>query len=325
MIITQTPLRISFVGGGTDLPDFYTNYGGAVISTAINKYVFVIVKERFDDKIYLNWMKKEIVESVDQIEHELIREAMKKTQVLKGVEITTLSDIPAEGSGLGSSSSITVGLLQAMYLYKGMPVDPERLAKEASEIEIDILGKPIGKQDQYIASYGGLRHFTFHQNNNVSITQPKIEQALIDKLGANLLLFFTGKTRKSSEVLTEQKQKIVDTAAILRQMRDQSYEVLSALENGNIDFLGEALDRGWELKKQLAGRISSPEIDNMYKLAKKAGALGGKIAGAGGGGFMLLYVPLEAQNNVRKALSEYREMHFGFEKDGSKSIFNIRR
>src|SRR3989344_9515070 len=187
MIITQTPLRISFVGGGTDISDFYQKYGGAVISTAINKYVYVIVKERFDEMIYLNWMKKEIVSRVDDIEHELIREAMKKTGVLKGVEITTLSDIPAEGSGLGSSSSVTVGLLQALYQYRGEIVDAERLASEACQIEIEILKKPIGKQDQYIAAYGGLKHFSFHQNGQVTVSRPNISDEVINELNQKLL------------------------------------------------------------------------------------------------------------------------------------------
>ncbi len=325
MIITQTPLRISFAGGGTDLPDFYRQYGGAVISSAIDKYVFVIVQERFDDMIYLNWTKKEIVNDVNKIEHELIREAMKKTGVLRGVEIITLSDIPSEGSGLGSSSSITVGLLQALYLYQGIHVDAERLAKEACDIEINILGKPVGKQDQYIASYGGFKHFSFHQNEDVSVSYPKIPQDLLTELGLNLMLFFTGKTRKSSDVLVEQKRKITDTTSILQKMRDQSYEVLHAIEKGNINLLGEALDLGWELKKKLAGGITNPEIDAMYKKAKKAGALGGKIAGAGGGGFMLLYVPLDKQKNVHQTLADYKELTFSLERDGSKSIFNIRR
>lgn len=325
MIITQAPLRISFVGGGTDLPDFYRKHGGAVISTAIDKYVFVIVKERFDQMIYLNWMKKEIVNDIDQIEHELIREAMKKTGVKKGVEITTLSDIPAEGSGLGSSSSITVALLHALYLYKGVPVDAERLAREACEIEIKTLKKPIGKQDQYIAAYGGLRHFAFQKNNKVKVTDPEVGGDFMRELDSYLMLFFTGKTRKSSEILTEQKKKIVNTAQILKRMRDQSYEVASAFKKGNLKFLGKALDYGWQLKKKLAGGITNPEIDAMYKNAKKAGAIGGKVAGAGGGGFLLLFVPLEKQPKVRQALKKYRELQFHLEKDGSKSIFNIRR
>jgi D-glycero-alpha-D-manno-heptose-7-phosphate kinase len=325
MIITQAPLRISFVGGGSDLPDFYQKHGGAVISSAIDKYVFVIVKERFDDMIYLNWMKKEIVNNISKIEHELIREAMKKTGVKKGVEITTLSDIPAEGSGLGSSASITVALLQALYLHQSIPVDVERLAREACEIEIKILDKPSGKQDQYIAAYGGLKHFEFKPDESVLTTVPKVDNNFIRHLDSHLMLFFTGKTRKSAKILARQKKKIIDTAPILKKMRDQSYKVLRAFEKGNLKFLGEALDYGWELKKKLAGGISNPDIDQMYQKAKNAGAIGGKIAGAGGGGFLLLFVPLEKQTKVRQALSNFKELNFNLERDGAKSIFNIKR
>lgn len=325
MIITQTPLRISFAGGGSDLPEFYQQYGGAVISSAIDKYIYVIIKERFDDLIHLNWSKKETVKNVNQIEHELIRESMKKTGVLKGVEITTISDIPSEGSGLGSSSSVTVGLLQALYLYQGVIADAERLAQEACDIEINILRKPIGKQDQYIAAYGGLRHFEFKKDNTVITSAPQINSDFSYNLGVHLMLFFTGKTRKAMDILTEQRRKIVDSRKILKRMKEQSFQVLEAFNRKDMSFLGKALDEGWKLKKQLAGEISNPPIDNMYNLSKKAGAVGGKIAGAGGGGFLLLYVPLGKQDKVRKALSSYRELKFSLERDGSKSIFNIRR
>lgn len=325
MIITQTPLRISFVGGGTDFPDFYTEHGGAVISTAIDKYVFVIVKERFDDMIYLNWSKKEIVDSVDKIEHELIREAMRKTRVLKGIEITTLSDIPSEGSGLGSSSSVTVGLLQALYQYRGEIVEAERLAKEACEIEIDILGKPLGKQDQYIAAYGGLRHFEFKKDDSVCMTLPQIDSNFIYELGHHLMLFYTNQARKAVDILTDQKKKIVNKTKILEQMRNQSFELLKTFGRGDLKSLGAVLDEGWRLKKQLADGITSPEIDEMYKIAKHAGAVGGKIAGAGGGGFLLLFVPPEKHSKVRQALQDYRELKFNLERDGSKVIFNMRR
>jgi D-glycero-alpha-D-manno-heptose-7-phosphate kinase len=325
MIITQTPLRISFVGGGTDLPDFYSEFGGAVISTAIDKYVFVIVKERFDEMIYLNWMKKEIVKNPSEIEHELIREAMRKTGVTKGVEITTLADIPAEGSGLGSSSSLTVCLLHALYLHTGKLISVETLAREACEIEIDVLGKPQGVQDQYIAAYGGLKHFEFKKDKSVVVTTPKVNEQLISNLGMMLMLFFTGKTRKSSDVNLKQKKNIPNTVKVLEEMRNQTFQVLKELEKGNLKFLGDALDLGWELKKKLADGVSNPEIDKMYQKAKKAGAIGGKIAGAGGGGFLLLFVPLEKQFKVRKALSNYRELKFNLERDGTKAIFNIRR
>jgi len=325
MIITQTPLRISFVGGGTDFADFYRKEGGAVLSTAIDKYVFVIVKERFDDKIYLNWMKKEIVDSVDEIEHELIREAMKKTGVLKGVEITTLSDIPAEGSGLGSSSSLTVGLLHALYLHAGRLVDVETLAREACEIEIDILGKPIGKQDQYIAAYGGLKHIEFKNNDSVAITSPKVDSEFLNQLDSQLMLFFTGKTRSSSEILTKQQKAIESTFEILKKMRDQSNQLFQSFKKGKVDDLGKALSLGWQYKKQLADGITNREIDQMYLQALKVGAIGGKVAGAGGGGFLLLFVPLAKQEKVRQELSKYRELTFHLERDGTKAIFNIRR
>lgn len=325
MIITQTPLRISFAGGGSDLPKFYRQHGGAVISSAIDKYIYVIIKKRFDNLIHLNWSKKETVENVDQIEHELIKEAMKKTGVLNGVEITTISDIPSEGSGLGSSSSVTVGLLQVLYLYKGILVNAERLAREACEIEIDILGKPIGKQDQYIAAYGGLRHFEFAADDSVIIKTPEITDDFFYELGLHLMLFFTGKTRKSEEILLKQKKNISHCEKILKRMTAQSFEVLEAFNKGNLRFLSQTLEEGWELKKKLAGGISNSLIDKMYNLSKKAGALGGKIVGAGGGGFLLLYVPLGKQENVRKALSSYRELKFNLDRDGSKPILNIRR
>lgn len=325
MIITQTPLRISFVGGGTDLADFYTKHGGAVISSAIDKYVYVIVKERFDQMIYLNWKKKEIVDEVEKIEHELIREAMKKTGVLKGVEITTLSDIPAEGSGLGSSSSVLVGLLNALYLYQGIPVSADRLAEEACEIEIDILKKPIGKQDQYIAAFGGLRYFRFNKDRTVTVNIPKITGETLSNLSHNLLLFFTGKTRKAVDVLKKQKKNINSKIELLNKIQDQADELLDRLERGDVGYLGKALENGWELKKQLALGITDPEIDKMYQKAKKAGAKGGKIAGAGGGGFLLLFVPLHKQTSVKAALKDYRELPFTLDRDGSKAIFNIRR
>lgn len=325
MIITQTPLRISFAGGGSDLPEFYQQYGGAVISSAIDKYIYVIIKERFDDLIHLNWSKKETVKNVNQIEHELIREAMKKTGVLKGVEITTISDIPSEGSGLGSSSSVTVGLLQALYLYQGIIADAEKLAREACEIEINILGKPMGKQDQYIAGYGGLRHFEFKKDDTVVTTIPQVSNDFIYNLGLHLMLFFTGNTRRADNILSEQRRKIGGTKELLKRMKKQSFHLLEAFNRKDMNFLGKALDEGWKLKKQLANGISSADIDKMYNLSKKAGAVGGKIAGAGGGGFLLLYVPLGKQDSVRKALSSYRELKFSLERDGSKAIFNIRR
>lgn len=325
MIITQTPLRISFAGGGTDFPDFYKEETGQVLSTAIDKYLFVIVKERFDDKIYVNYSQKEIVDHIDDLQHELVREAMRKTGVLDGVEITTLADIPSEGSGLGSSSTITVGLLNALYAYQGEQVPAAQLAREACEIEIDILGKPIGVQDQYIAAFGGLRLFTFGDDGDVQAERVNMTDTLRRRLSNNLMLFFTNRTRRSEKILEEQKAGIEDKNAVLRQMRDQAAEAKLILESGRVDEVGDLLDRGWQLKKSLASRISDDELDLMYSCAKEAGALGGKISGAGGGGFLLLYCPPDRQEAVAEALVDYREMPFALERDGSKVIFNVRR
>lgn len=298
-----------------------------MVSSAIDKYVYVILKERFDDKIILNWSRKEIVDSVDEIEHELIREAMKKVGVSRGVEITTLSDIPAEGSGLGSSSSVTVGVLHALYLYKGVIVNAERLAQEACEIEIDILKKPIGKQDQYIAAYGGLRYFEFKRDGQVIVDHLGVDPNVVFSLGSSLMLFYTGQVRNSAEILGQQKDNIRQNYAVLRKMKAQSTHLARLLRKGKgkASVVGRVMDEGWKLKKHLANGITNSVIDAMYCQAKEAGALGGKITGAGGGGFLLLYVPIERQDKVRKALKKFKELDFSLEKDGTRTLLNVRR
>lgn len=323
MIVVETPLRLSFLGGGTDFDDFYLAHGGAVLSTTINKCVYVIVTERFDDMIYVNYSQKEIVASVDELEHELVREAMRMTGVDKGIEITTLADIPSEGSGLGSSSAITVGLLQALYTYQGQIVSATTLAEQACRIEIDILGKPIGRQDQYISALGNMQFITF---GNDGIEVVKLELSPEDKRRLNdaLLLFYTGITRKSSEILSEQKANINERVAILSRMKRLAFEARETLLQGAFDEFGDIMHRGWELKKRLASRISNSEIDGIYQAARKAGAIGGKLAGAGGGGFLLLYCPNGKQEEIRRALKGLRELPFRFQPDGSKVIFNYR-
>jgi len=324
MIVVQTPLRVSFLGGGTDFDDFYVNHGGAVLSTAIDKYVFVIVKERFDDMICVNYSKRERVKKVVELRHELVREAMRITGVEKGIEVTTLADIPAEGTGLGSSSSITVGLLQALYAYRGEITPAKTLAEEACHIEIDILGKPIGRQDQYIASYGNMRFITFDKSG---VEVKKIELSPEDKkrLNDNLLLFYTGVTRKSSEILSEQKANISSRVEVLRGMQKLAFEARDTILEGDLDALGEVLHKGWELKKQMASNVSNPAIDDIYETARRVGAIGGKVTGAGGGGFILLYCRKDKQDDVTRALKGLRQLPFRFEQDGSKVIFNYRR
>lgn len=329
MIITQTPLRISFAGGGTDFKDYYRRAGGCVLSTAIDKYIYVIVKERFDQKIRVGYSRTEMVDAVGEIEHELVREAMRRVGIENSVEISTMADIPSEGSGLGSSSSVTVGLLHALYAYKGCLVTPEKLAEEACEIEIETLGKPIGKQDQYIAAFGGLRVIEFNTDESVCVSSVIMSEEKRRRFGENLLLFYTGITRKADNILSTQKANIDAQLSTLDLMKAQAAEIHDALKNGNetgnMNRVARILDTGWKHKRQLADKISTSEIDEMYERALDAGAMGGKIAGAGGGGFLLLYCPPDRQNAVRGALSHMKELPFALERDGTKVIFNARR
>lgn len=325
MIIAQTPLRISFAGGGTDFKGYYENGYGSVVSTAINKYIYIIVKERFDDMIRVGYTKTEMVNSVDDIQHELVRETMRMVGIKNGIEIATMADIPSEGSGLGSSSTVTVGLLNALYTYKGENVAAETLAKKACEIEIDILNKPIGKQDQYIAAYGGLRHFRFYANDVVDTFRFDLDENATERLRESILLFYTGITRKASGVLEEQKSRIDNNMDILNAMRDQADNLAKSLKSGNIHELGQTLQAGWEKKKELASGICNGEITEMYDLAMKAGATGAKVTGAGGGGFFLVCAPPEKRDEVRKSLYKFRELPVSLSRDGSKIVFNTRR
>ncbi len=325
MIITQTPLRISFAGGGTDFKGYYEQGGGAVISSAIDKYIYVVIKQRFDSKIRIGYTRTEMVDEVSQIEHELVRECMVLTGITGGVEIATMADIPSAGSGLGSSSTVTVGLLNAMHAYQGRLVTAEMLAQQACQIEIDILGKPIGKQDQYIAAYGNLRRFEFRADGSVDAFGVALPEEKRRRFSECLMLFYTGITRKADTILSEQKANINDKRVFLDHMKSQVPEVEAALTEGSIHKVGRLMQTGWGWKKQMAGRISSPEIDALYESALDAGATGGKVAGAGGGGFLLLYCPPDRQSAVRDVLSDMKELPFGLERDGTKVIFNVRR
>ena len=325
MIITRTPLRVSFAGGGTDFQEYFEEHGGSVTSTAIDKFVYCIVKERFDDKIYVNWTRKEIVDSVDEIEHELVREAMRKVGITKGVEISFLSDIPGEGSGLGSSSSVTVGVLHALHHHAGNTPTIEQLAREACEIEVDTLKKPIGWQDQYIAAFGGLRAFEFGPGRAIKVEAVAALPGALEDLDNMLMLFYTGKTRQASRILSQQKANIRRRLDTLRGMARQAREARQLIESGDVAALGALLDRGWMAKRTLARNVSSSELDAVYQRARRAGALGGKISGAGGGGFLLLCVPSERRRAVRTALSRLKEMPFRLERGGSHVVVNLQR
>ena len=325
MIITQTPLRISFAGGGTDLSDYYTQREGYVVNAGIDKSVFVIVTARYDEKIYVNYSRKEIVDHVDEIQHELVRGAMRLTGVMNGVEVTMLSDIPSEGSGLGSSSSFTVGLLNAFHVYRGHQVGPAQLAEEACEIEIDHCGKPIGKQDQYIAAFGGMMAFRFGRDGSVGAERLDPSERQLRRLSANLFLFYSDQTRKADEILAEQKKQTSANLKFLDGIKDLAFEARGAVQAGEFDRIGTILDKNWELKKRLATRISNGRLDEMHSLAMQSGAIGAKVCGAGGGGFLMAYCRASEHERLLSVMSKYRWMPIDIEPDGSKVIFNYRR
>lgn len=325
MIIVQTPLRVSFFGGGTDFPSYYREEGGCVLTSTIDKYIFITIKERFDHLLRVGYTRTEMVERIDEIQHELIREALKMSGVQQGVEITTMGDIPSAGSGLGSSSTVTVGTLHALYAYQGELITAQMLAQQACAIEIDRLGKPIGVQDQYVVAYGGLCFIEFKTSGEVSITKVCLDTPSRRRLNENLLLFYTGVTRKADTILEEQKNNIQNRLLILRELKQMAIHARQELEAGNVNIIGELLHESWGLKKKLASQISNNAIDDMYQAARNAGALGGKITGAGGGGFLLLYCPHEYQEDLRKALSDLQELPFLLDESGSQVIFNYHR
>ncbi len=326
MVIVKTPLRLSFVGGGSDMKPFYSKQPGQVICTAIDKFVYAIVKERFDDMIYINYSKKECVEHVSEVRHDLVREAMKITGVEKGIEITTLADVPSSGSGLGSSSSITVALLHALYAYQNLLITAEQLAQDACRVEIDILKKPIGRQDQYAAAYGGVNQFIFHENETTTRIPVTMDRAAKRKFTSSLLLYYTGITRKADWILADQQKKFSEKSAFDAMVRMTTFvdPFREAMSIGNILECGHLLDENWRLKQHMAEGITNNSVEKMIRKARKAGAIGAKIAGAGGGGFLLLIAPREKQGEIMEAMKDYRELPFMLEESGSKVIFDDR-
>ncbi len=322
MVITRTPIRISLVGGSTDIPNFYRQYGGEVISTAIDKYILVRITRQFNSQIAINTPHhRETVDAPDRIQHPLIREAMRKTGVTGGVTITVTSDIPSRGCGLGSSSALTVGLLNALYAYQGIEMPPETLARQACEIEIDHLGQPIGKQDQYIAAYGGFKRIQFNKDESVHTQHIPVTLETIAHLEQHFTLFYTGIQRRAETILHEQKRSAnPQTLLQIKTLVPEFYNVL--LNPFPLSEVGHLLHRAWGLKRSLCDRISSHQLDAIYEHAVAAGALGGKILGAGGGGYFLFYVPTETQLAVTAALSDLglSRLAFCFEPKGSQVI-----
>ena len=321
MIITKTPFRVSFCGGGSDMANFYEKYGGCVLSTSINKYCYISIHPYFNEnQTLLKYSENELVDSPDQIKHRIFRQVLTDMGI-HGVEISSTADIPG-GTGLGSSSTFTVGLLNTLNCYKGKFVSKDKLAKLACEVEIKKLGNPIGKQDQYGAALGGLNFIKFNQDGSVSHEPILMEAKTYKELQKNLLMFYTGTTRSANTILAEQTKNITseDKARNLLKMCGLAKDMKVALENNDISSFGKILDEGWQLKKELASGIANPAIDEAYEIAMKNGALGGKLLGAGGGGFLLFYCEEEKQEQLKKAIG-LRELDFSFERDGTSVIY----
>ncbi len=322
MVITKTPLRISFFGGGTDMKQFWMKEDGCVLSCTINKYIYVIVNKSCDRLIHVKYFEQENVDSIDKIKHDLVRETMRKAGIDGGIEVVILSDIPHTGSGLGSSSTLTVGLLNAFYTYSGRKVSKETLAQQACEIEIDILGKPIGKQDQYIATYGGLNKIVFKPDGSVKVQQVEPAYNILPTLRKYLLLFNTGIGHKAEDILEEQTRLITQTRPILRKIKEQVNDALEILSNGDVEELGALMQEGWRLKCQLASQISNNFLNGLIDRAYKAGTMGAKITGAGGGGFLLVFCKPELHGTVRNELIGLTEFEFDLELNGTQILMD---
>lgn len=322
MIITRAPFRVSFCGGGSDLPNFYEKYGGCVLSTTIRKYMYLTLHNYFHkDQIRLKYSQTETVKNYQEIEHKYFKQCLKDFGIM-GVEISSMADIPS-GTGLGSSSSFTVALLHLLHTYKGNYVSKYKLAKDACEVEIDKLGESIGKQDQFAAAFGGLKFYEFYPSGFVNVEPIVMAPQSYKILENNILMFYLGGVHSASQILWEQSQnvKAVDKAKIQQQMCELARTLKAELQNNNVDAMGDLLHKNWMLKKFLASGISNPLIDETYEKAINAGALGGKLLGAGGAGFMIFYVKPEKQESVRSTLSTLREMNFEIDNSGASIVY----
>jgi D-glycero-alpha-D-manno-heptose-7-phosphate kinase len=328
MIITRTPFRMTLGGGGTDLPSFYREHGGYILAVAIDKYMFLNVNTPIvDDKIRVRYTSSEMVDHVDEVKHTLAREALRHFGVASGIEIVSIADIPA-GTGLGSSSSYLVGLLNAMHTLLQDQATPQKLAEEACQIELEVLKKPIGKQDQYMAAFGGLTALDIDRSGRVTVTRLGLDVDLLESLESNILMFFTNEMRDATAILQKQDEatRTKDQTVVrsLREIKDIGLEISDAISKGNLRHFGELLDVHWQAKKQLSEGISNPQIDFWYELARRNGAIGGKISGAGGGGFLMLYCE-ENKTRLREVMrgAGLRELKFRFDFEGSKVVFDV--
>jgi D-glycero-alpha-D-manno-heptose-7-phosphate kinase len=330
MIVSRAPVRFSLGGGGTDLPSYAREHGGFVVAAAVDKFVFVCAARRFYENIRLAYAESEIVDSVDQIKHRIFREAIRMSGIPRGIELHSLADVPAN-TGLGSSSSFTVALLNALHVFKREFVPVEQLAREACQLEIEILKEPIGKQDQYIAAYGGISAMTFATDGSVTVERLSLREEVIDELETNLLIYYSGVERAASTVLTEQAKTIVenrhDAVQRMHRIKALGHETKRILLAGDIDGYGEMLHEHWTNKRRLAANMADSSIDEHYEAARKAGAVGGKLMGAGGGGFFMFYVRAGDRRRVQEVLAArgLRPMRFRFDFDGARIMANFHR
>lgn len=323
MIISRTPFRISFAGGGSDLPSFYRKELGAVVSTSIDKYMYLAIHPFFDkNKIQLKYSKTELVESINDVKHPIFREVLSLYN-LKGIDLNSIADIPS-GTGLGSSSSFTVGLLNVVNAYLSKAINSEKLAELACNVEINRVGSPIGKQDQYAAACGGLNFISFYGDESVNVEKIIMKPEKKKELQDNLIMIYIGGNHSANDILREQQQQVISGSTafdVQKQMVQQAFQLKSSLENNEIDDFGRYLHEGWLMKKSLTDGISNGYIDDIYKKGINAGALGGKLLGAGGAGFLLFYCPKEKQEFFQKSMKDFDEMKFNFDSNGSKVIY----
>ena len=321
MVISQTPYRVSFAGGGTDLPAFSRHEFGAVLSTTIDQHMYVTIHRRFEPSIRISYSKTETSETIDEIQHDLVREAMRLTEIDEPLEITTIGDVPA-GTGMGSSSSLTAGILNALYAHRGQIISRQHLAELACRLEIDILRKPIGRQDQYASVFGGLNYIRFNPDDTVDVEPVPCKSETLAELEQRMLLLYTGQTRDADEILKQQTDGTAQRMPVLRRMRDLADEMRRALAGtGDLDAFANMLHEGWELKRSLGFGISFQKIEEWYEAARRNGAQGGKLLGAGGGGFLLLMAPPWRHRAIREALGRPRELPFRIARHGSRNIF----
>lgn len=324
MIVSRTPLRVSFVGGGSDLKSFYSQSPGAVVSTTIDKYIYITLNKSYDNRIFVRYSKEERVDDVNKLEHNLIREALKFTGITSGVDISSISDVPSEGSGMGSSSAYLVGVLNVLHAFKGEYVSADQLARESSHIEIDILKKPIGTQDQYAVSYGGLNYIRFNSDDSVDVKLIECSEETKKILEKRLFLFYTGIPRSSSTILTRQRKNMESDKTKVQTMKKMvklAEKMQEYLESNDLDSFGDLLHKNWILKKKMADKISSGQIDRWYKTAMDHGAIGGKILGAGGGGYLLIYAHENKHKEIIDSLPELKQMDIKLDNEGSRIVY----